>query len=151
MAPPERLFGLPGAETMALDPHEVVLNAWEDGDPSDGGPWKVEEWDVQEPSAFLPSSSALLEHIVETVAEDHDEADEWFAEDVANAVGRPEVEALTGALLEVIASRITYRMAGKLLSTQAWYRVGDDFAPCVCGPRGSDGPAEECRVHGRPA
>ena len=108
---PNRLFGLVGAENLHADP----FYAWEMNVPETGEPLVVEEWTVRAPAEHLPSVAHLLDGIGYQCEDG--ETDEGWHEDLGDALADPEVVVLAGRLIDAIAERITYRMAGDLVAT----------------------------------
>lgn len=100
-----KLYGLPGAEEMYFDPAEVVQR-WLDDRYDDAPPdFAIEEWSVHGPRYHLPSATELLEWIEEWAQENGEIADGWKLPDADS------LHTAASALLEVIADKITWRMA----------------------------------------
>lgn len=116
---PSRLFGLVGAEQLRSDPFDV----WELNCGEDGAPLIVEEWSVRPPSEHLPSASDALDWI--GYACEDSETDEGWHESLGGALAAPEVMALAQQLIDAIAERITYRMAGDLIATHVVQEVDE--------------------------
>ena len=110
-AAPNRLFGLVGAEQLHSDPFYV----WEMNVSEAGEPLVVEEWTVRPPGEHLPSAADVLESIAYQ-CEDGETDEGWF-ESLGDALTAPDVVTLAEQLLDAVAQRITYRMAGDLIAT----------------------------------
>jgi hypothetical protein len=120
----ERLFGLPGAERMYFDIESV-----EPDEPDfyeDRVPWIIEEWSVLPAVTHLPSAEHVLEYMAEWVGE-QGEVDEYGCEHWTDFVTDPEVVAAAENLRTVFASKISYRMADKMLREHlvTWNEAGD--------------------------
>lgn len=109
----DRLYGLPGAEQLRFDIAEVYeteIDAYFD-DP-DRREWTVEEWTVAPARSHMVDVEGLLEWV-----------DEWAAEcgEISEGFGLPvkdaDVVAAAEALLDLIASKVTWRMADRLVAT----------------------------------
>lgn len=110
----DRLYSAPGAEYMHFDPHEVLDTLIDDE-------VEVEEWTVMPSRWHYPTVSHLLEWLA-----DHETAEGWW-ESAYDATLNPEVIAAADALLETMASKITFRMAHKHVATLKYRWEGDDF------------------------
>ena len=108
---PTRLFGPVGACVLYPDPFDV----WEMHCTEDGAPMIVEEWSVRPPGEHLPSAADTLDWIAYSCEDS--ETDEGWHDDLRNALADPEVKAMAQRLINAIAGRITYRMAGDLIAT----------------------------------
>jgi len=131
----EKLYGLPGDETLCLDLAEV----WESRiepfiEDNAGGSRTVEAWSVHAPDYHLPKA----EHIVESVVEwagDNGEVDEWWFES-APKPDDPELVAAAEALRQAIARRIGYRMAkAKVGEHTVTWAPGEESEPLCDGER----------------
>ena len=118
----EFLYGVPGAEHLALDP-DTVLDCEFDNAAEEV---ELEEWTVRPATDHLPRADRLLEWIEET-AYDYGEVDEGFSDHLNNIMGREDVRAAASALLELIASKVTYCMADTLVSTTTYVLVDDEW------------------------
>lgn len=112
----DRLYGEPGAEHMCFDPAEVYENLDIEAPLTPDYTIEIEEWSVSPPTHHMPSAERALEYIVEWTGEngqiDEDANDQWIA-----ASAEPDVVAMMQAALDLLASKVTYRMADKLLRT----------------------------------
>ncbi len=129
---PERLWGLPGSETMFSDPIELYdaeVEPWLT-DETDSGPWEVEEWSVRPTIDLLPHSAAILEWIADWVF-DNGEVDEGFRDNYIAKTACDEVVAAAKALRQAIASKITYRMADEKVATWVLTRDPETDNPVV--------------------
>lgn len=104
-----KLYGLPGAEEMYFDPAEVVQR-WLD-DRYDDAPldFVIEEWSVHPTQHHLPSARALLEWIEEWAIDCGEVGEGW------ELPPDDSLDVAADALLEVIAHKITWRMANEKL------------------------------------
>jgi hypothetical protein len=112
----ERLFCLPGSGHMGDDP-AAVYESWATDGVDRSKPLTIEEWDVHPPSFHLPSADSTAEWAAEW-AEDN----EWDDDGRAlwhEASGSPDVVAAFQAALDLLASKIGWRMADKLIATHA--------------------------------
>lgn len=117
----ERLYGLPGAEVLYLQPAEVwesELDCREHGAPEEG--WEVEEWTTVSPREHLPRADVLIEHIMDRWV--GDEMDEEGFEHWADHASEEEAEAFLSAW----AARVSYRMTGKQVGSHRITVVGDE-------------------------
>lgn len=126
-ADPTRLFGIPGAERLHLslqDCYESDIDPWHDE--PDHQPKMIEEWTVAPKRAHLPDASCVVDDIVERCADGY-ELDEYAVDEIENIGKRDDVKAAADALLDLIASKITYRMAEKLVAEHkvTWTEEGD--------------------------
>lgn len=134
----ERLYGLPSDEHLEFDPatvyeHESWLNAqddtWEERESTDplvpgymepvpppGFSFVIEEWSVAPPRRHLPAADRVLDYICEWVS-DNGEIDEDGYDAWSSHADDPDVVAAFDAALDLLASKITYRMADKLVAT----------------------------------
>lgn len=118
--PEDRLYGLPDAEWLEDD----ISTVWEtylDGDDEYDGPWIVEEWSTHPPSYHLPSARRVIDHI-----------EEWAADNEVTCEGDyfnlTDTDILTAAqnLLDVIASKVTWRQSNELIATHTITLVDDE-------------------------
>lgn len=109
----DRMYCVPYAEIMHTDPTDV----WElqiDWTP-DHGPvpedgWIIEEWTVR-PVVFLGD---YADTVAERVGEDLCDESEWTEDGmdaVSRAAGHPDVVAAFQEALDLLCSKVTYRMA----------------------------------------
>ena len=111
----DRLFGTVGAEHLRNDPYDVWDEWWSYQEDGTNPHLTVEEWTTRPQGEQLPSASDLLEAI--SYACEVSETDEGWHESLSDALSDPGVVALAGLLLDAVAERITYRMAGELVAT----------------------------------
>jgi len=100
----DRLYGQPGAEEMYRSAEDV----YECEDLAPGN--VIEEWSVHQPRRDAPSVDTILSWITDHIS-DYGEVDEsattWWDE----AAEHPAVIAAFDAALNVMASKVAYRMA----------------------------------------
>jgi hypothetical protein len=103
---------LPRAEELHIDPADVVQQWLDDTDPDVETRFVIEEWSVHPPSYHLPSRDTLLERICEEAYDNEwgEDNEEWEA-----AAREPDVKNAAQTLLDLIASKVSYRMADKHL------------------------------------
>lgn len=128
-----RLFGVPGAEilyTTIVGCYEACVDVYGEDDKHRAA-HTIEEWTVRQPKSHLPSALGLVEWIGEHAAV-NDTSEEWSDDFADNASRDPDVLAAADALLRLIASKISYRMADKRIAvhTVTW---NDDLEPLVDG------------------
>lgn len=109
------LYGMPGAQHMEFTPEAVLRYSAED-------PVTVEQWTVHPPRHHLPTAGHLLEWLAES---DYDVDEGWW-EDASGAATSPEVIAAAEALLDLMASKLVYRMANRHVATMHYRWDGDD-------------------------
>lgn len=131
------LYGAPGAENLYHD----IDTAW---DLTDGA--TIEEYAARSTMDHLPPVDRILEWIVEWVSE-NGEVDEGGESSFDNATRHSDVVNATIVLRAVIASHVTYYMAGDLIRTHHRQTEQNEQIPrhaCpVCGgPTG--GHTTEC-------
>lgn len=110
----KRLFGLVGAETL----HDSIDEVYElDIEPNWTLDWptqiEVEEWSTHPPTDHLPDSTLILDQIG-SYTED-EEVDEGWYDDFLKASHDEVVLKLAESVIAELASKITYRMADKVL------------------------------------
>lgn len=134
--PPDRLYGQPFSEHLWPSIVEVYEHQIE-GDLEGFGALvdheahaTIEEHTVVPSRDHLPSPHSLLEYISEWVA-DNGEVDEYWHESLDGHSADPDVVAATEALLQLLASKVTYWMADKVVATHTitW----DETGPLVNG------------------
>lgn len=128
-----RLFGVPGAEEVYLSIAEAFENQiepWRDEHDPDDWPASIEEWTVGENRRFFPSVEDLLEDITEGRL--IDQVNEYWWEDAANKALDEEVKASFESALSLWASKVTYRMADRHVSTYE-ITLDIDHRPLVDG------------------
>jgi len=114
----ERLYGNPGAEQMhrtAEDAYEAEIGL--DGAldaPDPGGTYVIEEWSVRRPRTHAPRTDLILSWIVDNIT-DEGEVDEHVSNQWENAAEDPQVVAAFDAALDLMASKVSYRMADRHL------------------------------------
>jgi hypothetical protein len=117
MTDDRHLFGLPDAEHMQFD-LETVYEEWADANLE---PWPsdltsvtvtIEEWTTA-PLAYH-YIDYITEHVAERVAED---GDEILYDSLANAGQKADVVAAFQAAVDLMLSKVGYRMAGELIAT----------------------------------
>lgn len=111
---PDRLYGVPHAERLFIDPGAV----WEFeiepffGDADDSLEWVVEEWTVMPTERAIPTADDIVEWIEEQ-ARDGD----FYTEDpFLGGPTNPEVLAAAEALRAEVAKCITWFMADKMVA-----------------------------------
>lgn len=112
----ERLFGLPHAERMHFDIdsaiNEVLCDYDQDVKPDS---FMIEEWTTTSADLWLPSTESTLEWMVESTA---DEAiNEDLFEAYSTAAQHPAVKAAMQQVNMLLASKVGYRMANKMIAT----------------------------------
>lgn len=117
----DRLFGLPHAEVLHFDA-ATVYESEIDGQMEQDHPVEIEEWTVHPPRYHLPQVDRLLGWVEECAAEDG-EIGEWF--DVS--FQSDTTMAAAAALLDTIASEITWRMADSKVASHwlTWDEAGE--------------------------
>lgn len=113
--PRDRLYGTPGAEDLHFDP-ESVLEQVIDQEVD------VEEWTTKPPRTHLPTVDDLLEWLADS---DYDVTEGWW-ESATDATADPDVRAAADALLDTMASKVTFRMADRHVATHHYRWEGDD-------------------------
>lgn len=141
----DRLYGEPEAEELFADPGEVIAHAlgYEDPDPDDGPLLvQVEEWTVHPPRHHLPSAEMVRDWIAGWVDDganselsDPTPFDRVLGFHSGDGVD-PDVEAAAEHLLDVIASKVTWRQADQLVARHAYRVRGTDDYELI---RGDDG------------
>ena len=107
----DNLFGLPGAEHLQsteVDVYECEIDGWTTGDP--GEVWIIEEWTVGAVK-FGPSTAEMMAEDAHERLCDDGLGDDGFCENVSNAAGHPDVVAAFQEALDLLCSKVTYRMA----------------------------------------
>lgn len=110
----QRLYGLRGAEVMYFDPAGVYESEIEPWPHTREFPITIEEWSVREPISHVPSAFDILTWIIDTVADDGEYSEVGYDQWETKAQ-EPDVVAAIEAARTVLASKITFRMADKLL------------------------------------
>lgn len=106
----DRLYGLPNAEFMERDLDAIVENwidVW-----SEAEPFVIEEWSCTNASAVLPIASDLTTYIIERWC---DETTEDCYESWENASQHADALSAFQAALDLLGSKVTYRMADRKL------------------------------------
>lgn len=106
-----RLYGLEGDEHLFFDPAEVVERWIEDNDGCTEA-FEIEEWSVHPPQYHMPHAVEILGWIGEWTCENGD-----IGDDMDLPIKDVEVVAAAKALLDLIASKVTWRMADELVAT----------------------------------
>ena len=118
----DRLYGLPDAERMHSDIDSVYdcdIDGYRTEDQR--GPWVIEEWTVQ-PVTFHPYyAESVAEDACETLS---DELGEDPAGEIHEAASSPEVIAAFRTALDLLASKVNYRMADEHVAS--WKLTIDD-------------------------
>ena len=128
----DKLYGLPFAEVLYFDPAEVVEKWLAVHDDDEPRYFEIEEWSVHPPIYHMPSVDSLLEWIGEWVMDNGEvceDAPDWWD----RALGDGEVGKTAEALLTLIASKVTGRMANKLLRTLQVTPSDDPENPLIDG------------------
>lgn len=125
------LFGLPQATELEFELADVVENYLDDysGDPATIRLFTVEEWTTYPPEHWLPDAMSTLEFMVEHAA--GETIDEACFDSYSTAAQSGEVKAAMQAVIDLIASKVGYRMAKDHVAThQITFKDGE---PCVNG------------------
>lgn len=124
----DRLYGRPGAEYLYDDLATVYEEAdW--GERPDRV--EIEEWTVTEPIEHLPNATTALEYLAECAC---DELVEHVWCTWETAATDPDVVAAMQATLELLASKVTGRMASKHVATHT-ITFDDEGEPILNGER----------------
>ena len=127
MSTEQRLYGLPGAESMHFDPETVYETSIEPYvDEHDRRPQVIEEWSVLPPISHVPLADSILEYIVEWVAEDGMITEGGY-EQWDRLTKDPEIIAAAENLRTVLASKVQFRMADRHLRDHlvSWDEEGE--------------------------
>jgi hypothetical protein len=130
------LYGTVGAETLWFTPAEVYehdIAPWLTEIPPKDGKREIEEHDVHPPQEHLPSATMLLDWLAEWAAE-QGELDETGSERFDEATGVEDVKVAAQALIDLIASKVDYRMAKNRLRS-LWLTWDADGHPLLDGER----------------
>jgi hypothetical protein len=114
MSDDRHLFGLPGAEHMQWD-LATVYEQWaddNDGFIDEAATVTIEEWTTA-PLAYR-RPEYLAEHVAETIGE---EGDEWLFDALSNAAQKPDVIAAFQGAVDLMLSKVGYRMAAQCIAT----------------------------------
>jgi len=114
----ERLWGVPGAEVLYDDPatcYDAHIGEVTDADTS-GTPFRIEEWSAHPPRYHMPCVQTVAAWVAEWVA-DNGDTNEYGLCDFEAAAVDAEVDAALDAALDVWATKITHRMADRLIAT----------------------------------
>jgi hypothetical protein len=110
-----RLYGMDGWESLYTDLESAVESHLADlYEPKIGDEFVFEEYDTCPVRSHMPSADHILEIIHEWTC-DNGCVDEGFHEQMEKAVCDDEVRLKLDHVLDLIASKITYRMADKQL------------------------------------
>jgi hypothetical protein len=132
-----RLYGTVGAETLWFSPAEVYEN--------DIAPWlteipptehprrEIEEHDTYPGQEHLPSADSLLDWVAEWAGE-YGELDETGSERFGDATSADDVKVAAQALIDLIASKVDYRMAKDHLRS-LWLTWDAEGHPLLDGER----------------
>ncbi len=113
MVTDERLYGKPGDEHLYWDPEDVIERFVDDVDPKDGDTMVIEERDTETNRSFFMDAGQLIERLVD---ETNDEPiDEGWCASAATHADDEDVVAAFEAAIQLLADKIPYKMAGKLL------------------------------------
>lgn len=134
----QRLYGLPESEDLYFDPASVYESECEPFiDPIEereaGRSFTIEEWTVHPPQEHLPKVGHVLDFIAEW-PDEWGEVSEGYSEHLGKAMDNDDVRAAVQALIDVIASKVTYRMAAEQVATHkvTW---DDEGEPLLDGER----------------
>jgi hypothetical protein len=109
-----RLYGTPGAERMYQDEATAIEVALDDRfDPEDRTPIVIEEWSVCGTRSMFPPVDVIIERLIEDAADDATEG--WF-EDASVAGRHPDVVAAVENAVTLLAAKIGYLMADKMVA-----------------------------------
>lgn len=104
---PERLYGLEGAEVLYTSIDEIQSMY-------PGEQLVVEEWTVANTRSLLPSSELIIELIIDMA---DPVTEEWWNAAENAAADPDEVPAAFEQAIELLASKINYWMADKLVAS----------------------------------
>lgn len=121
----ERLYGQDGAEELYSDLGDAYESDIEqcapDPDPCECESHEILEWTVHPPRYHLQTAESILVRVV-------GDLDEWTeSDDWSEAIEQPDVLAAMDAVLDLMASKVTYRMADRLVATHqiTWDAKGE--------------------------
>lgn len=125
--PITRLYGVPGAEQLHTELaacYESDIDPWHD-EPANA-PRVIEEWTTAPVSAHMPSGDWLITNFLDWVA-DEGMLDEGGFEHFTAACESADVREAAEHLRTLIGSKVTYRMAEKLVAEHrvTWNEQGD--------------------------
>lgn len=112
--PTDYLYGTPGAENMEFDPESVLEHETNDL-------VTIEEWAVKPPRSHLPEADVLLDWLAES---DYEVTEGWW--ESATDACDDELKAAAEALLDLMASKITFRMADRHIANLTYRWDGDE-------------------------
>lgn len=112
----EFLYGCPGAEHMEFDPESVCEGTMDQE-------VAIEEWTVKHPRSHLPTADALLDWLAES---DYEVTEGWW-DSAVDAAAHEDVKVAAEALLDLMASKITFRMADRHIANLTFRWEGDDL------------------------
>jgi hypothetical protein len=139
----KRLYGVPGAEVLHFDIgacYETDIEPWLHE--RDHAPRVIEEWTCRPVAEHLPPGDWLIDRLLEWVA-DEGLLDEYGYDAFELACQGEDVMAAAVALRSVIASKVNYRMADKLVAEHSvtWDDADEplvDGEPLYVAVRASD-------------
>lgn len=129
----DRLYGRPGDEYLCDDLATVYEQAecdWDENHRPDLV--LIEEWTVAEPIEHLPTAAIALEGIIEHYVSE--EVVECVWDSWEDATAADEVIASMQATLDLLASKVTNRMADKHVATHI-VTFDDEGEPILNGER----------------
>ncbi len=113
----ERLYGMNGWESLDSDLGSAVESYIDDRfEPVVDEVVEFEEFSVVPVRRDFPDAERILERIHDDICDDG-MGDEGFHDDVERAMTAPDVVTAMEAVLDLIGSKISYRMADELLRT----------------------------------
>jgi hypothetical protein len=113
------LYGMDGWEHLYTDLQSAIESHFDNFmDPEEflHGTYVFYEYDCEPMSCHMPDVDHHLEWIHDQICE-NGTVDEWFCEHAERACNSDEAKAAMQNVFDVIASKIHYRMAGKILRT----------------------------------
>lgn len=120
-----RLYGLEHAEVLYRD----IDTVWEAelelfADAQSFKPWIVEEWTVHDPKYHFPTAAHVIDQIFEWVDDTGEVSENW-----SSGLGPHAHEFIDKAeeLIDLMASKVTYRMADKRVATHELELKGTDL------------------------
>lgn len=113
--PEKILFGLPQATELEFELSDVVEQYISDHFGEGLQPFTVEEWTTYPPEHWLPDAMHVLEFMVEHAA--GETIDEACFVSYDMAASHSEVKAAMQTVIDLIASKVSYRMAKDHVAT----------------------------------
>lgn len=125
-----RLFGVPDAEVLRFSAVDVWESDIEPNVDDDDYSTEIYEWSVCKPIGHLPGTDRVIDEILDWMEECGELVEDVFPESERKALEKDyQVQAAAQALLDVIASKLKFRMADQLVEvhslTLARTRSGD--------------------------